>query len=376
MSKLLEIDTFRKTVLLRDDFDVPLEQGQVADDFRIIASLPTINHLLSQEATVIILSHLGRPGGKYIPGLSLRPVAEVLAHLLPNVRIHFTEEVIGLDVRKHIVRLRPGEILFLGNIRFQEEEEVDNPLFAAELAKLGDIYINDAFAAAHRAHASIRAITEYLPSYPGLLLESELVHLQKLIHHHKSPYVAIIGGAKIKSKLPVLESLLPKVDKLLLGGAIANTFLRASGERVGQSILELSELYLAEDLLAAYPDKIVLPTDWVKDSDDPQFFRIMDIGGDTVNQFQEIIKTAKTIFWNGDLGVAEKEEFAHGTKKIAAAIIDNHEAYSLAAGGDTIRAIRKWNLEHGFDFISTGGGATLVYLAGETLPGLKALGLQ
>ena len=376
MNTLFDLEFFNKHVLLRVDFDVPVKDSQVLDDFRIVTALPTINHLLNQNVAIIILSHLGRPGGRYISNLSLKPVMLRLAELLPNVPIHFTDEIVGFEARKKVLKLKHKEILFLGNLRFQSEEEQNNELFAMDLAKYADIYINDAFAVSHRSHASIEAITRFMPHYPGLLLESEIYHLNQLINQAKSPYIAVVGGAKIQTKLPVLRQLLPKIDKLLLGGAIANTFLRAGGIRVGHSLIDQSELYFANELIEEYKDKIILPLDWIKDKEEDEDFRIMDIGPETIKIFQTEIAQAKTIFWNGDMGVAENVEFALGTKEIAEAIAANTEAYSVVAGGDTISAIHHLQLDHSFNFISSGGGATLAYLAGETLPGLAALGIQ
>ncbi|EKD23183.1 MAG: hypothetical protein ACD_83C00015G0001 [uncultured bacterium] len=281
-----------------------------------------------------------------------------------------------MQVRQKMAHIRSGEILVLGNTRFMREEENDNERFAAEIARYGEIYINDAFAVCHREQASVHAITQFLPSYPGLMLESELAHLNKLLTEGTNrPYIAIIGGAKIKDKITALGNLLPKIDKVLVGGAMANTFLRAAGNKVGQSVFDQGQLYYAERLLNQFSNKIVLPTDYVSDIDDDEKFRILDIGQETINNYKQIISQAKTVFWTGDMGVAERHEYARGTQEVAQAIKASG-AYSVLAGGDTISAVRNWQMDAGFDYISSGGGATLAYLAGEKLPGLVALKLQ
>lgn len=281
-----------------------------------------------------------------------------------------------MQIRQKMANIQPGEILVLGNTRFMKEEESDNEQFAAEIATYAEVYVNDAFAASHRSHASVHAICKFLPSYPGLSLESEAGHLNKLLSKKVDrPYIAVIGGAKVKTKIGALANLLPKIDKALIGGAVANTFLRAAGNRVGQSAFDASQIFLAEKLLERYPKKIVLPIDYLTDILIDDKFRILDIGQKTLANFKTIISQAKTIFWNGDLGVAEQEAFAHGTQEIANAI-KSSDAYSILAGGDTIAAVRGWKMDSGFDYISTGGGASLAYLAGEKLPGLVALGLQ
>lgn len=376
MAKLNNIDLKYKRVILRADFDVPIRQGQIIDDFRIQSSLPTIKLLLKNQASIIILSHLGRPDSNFIVTLSLRPIVAYLVNALPQAPLSFTDEINSMQVRQKVANIQPGEILVLGNTRFMKEEESDNEQFATEIARYGEIYVNDAFAASHRSHASVHAICKFLPSYPGLLLESEVSHLNKLLSKEVArPYIAIIGGAKVKTKISALANLLPKIDKALIGGAIANTFLRAAGNRIGQSAFDASQIFLAEKLLKRYPEKIVLPIDYLTDILDADKFRILDIGQKTLANFKTIISQAKTIFWNGDLGVAEQEVFAHGTQEITNAI-KSSGAYSILAGGDTIAAVRGWKMDSDFDYISTGGGATMAYLAGETLPGLKALGLQ
>ncbi len=376
MAKLNEINLRKKRVILRTDFDVPVHDGRIIDDFRIQSSLATIKLLLKNKASIMILSHLGRPDGIYIPGLSLRPVAEYLATVFKHIPLSFTDELISMQVRQKMAHIRSGEILVLGNTRFMREEENDNERFAAEIARYGEIYINDAFAVCHREQASVHAITQFLPSYPGLMLESELAHLNKLLTEGTNrPYIAIIGGAKIKDKITALGNLLPKIDKVLVGGAMANTFLRAAGNKVGQSVFDQGQLYYAERLLNQFSNKIVLPTDYVSDIDDDEKFRILDIGQETINNYKQIISQAKTVFWTGDMGVAERHEYARGTQEVAQAIKASG-AYSVLAGGDTISAVRNWQMDAGFDYISSGGGATLAYLAGEKLPGLVALKLQ
>lgn len=376
MSAIDSLNLKRQKVLLRADFDVPVSNGQIVDDYRILAALPTIEFLLKRKAAVIIASHLGRPEGTFISNLSLRPVADRLAALIPWASVMFTDEVVGMDIRERIARMRPREVLILGNLRFMKEEERDSDYFARELAALADLYINDAFAVCHRQHASIHAICEYLPHYPGLRLEAEVEYLRRLLSDQvRRPYLAVVGGAKTETKMPALRNLLPRVDQVLLGGVIANTFLRAVGQSISQSACDLNMLVLAETLLRENPSKIILPIDTVQERLGNDNFRIVDIGQQTIAQYRELILGAKTIFWNGDLGVAEKHEYANGTRLVAEAITQA-DVYSVLAGGDTIAAVRSWRLDHGFDFISTGGGATLSFLAGEVLPGLQVLGLQ
>lgn len=376
MAKLDEVDVRKKRVLLRVDFDVPIKHGQILDDYRIWASLPTFKYLLDRKAAIIGLSHIGRPEGQFIPELSLKPAVIRLAEMLKKYDVSYSDEITGYESRKQIAQLGAREIFFLGNIRFDLGEEEDNLHLAHDLASFADIYINDAFADCHRSHTSVHAITQMLPSYPGLHLESELEHLQKLLSDDVAkPFVVVLGGKKGETKIPTLKNLLPRVDKVLIGGAIGNTFLKASGERIGLSVHDAAYVSVAEAILNEYKDKILLPTDWVTDKDDPVDFSILDIGPNTISSYQEIISGAKTIFWNGSMGMAELEQYTNGTFQIADAITKS-DSYSVAAGGDTIYAIRRLKCDTGFDFISTGGGATLSYLAGEILPGLKALGLQ
>lgn len=376
MSKLNELELKNKKVILRVDFDVPMQNGQITDDYRIIAAIPTIKYLLDQGAAIIGVSHLGRPDGHFFAEFSLKPTIERLAKFIPQYPISYSDEIISFNVRKEISHLKPRQIFFLGNIRFSPEEESNNQYFANEIAKYGDIFVNDAFAVCHRNHASVIGISKFLPSYPGFEIEAEIIHLKRLLNENlERPFVVVIGGKKAETKIPTLKNLLPKVDRIFVGGALGNTFLKAAGHRVGESLIDKGQIYLAELLLDEFKEKIVLPEDWLTNNDDPDNFSIMDIGQKTIENFNKIIAGAKTIFWNGTMGMAEIQNYSRGTKEVGQAIADA-TGYKVAAGGDTIAAIRQLRIDHGFDFISTGGGATLSYLAGETLSGLVALGLQ
>lgn len=382
-----DVDVKGKRVLLRVDFNVPLDdRGEVADDTRIRAALPTINYLLDNGAAVIVMSHLGRPKGKVVDSLRLTPVARVLEKLLGRP-VRKLDQVVGPEVEEACRNASPGEVILLENLRFEPGETENDPAFAEALARLGDIYVNDAFGAAHRAHASVEGVARRLPAVAGFLMEKEIVFLSKLLEAPERPYAAVLGGSKISDKLRVMENLLGIVDHILLGGGMCFTLLKAKGLEIGKSLLE--EDFLGEAVKILNSDsgaKLHLPTDIVVAEEFsenaagkvvsadsiPGGWMGLDIGPATVEEYAQIIGGCKTIFWNGPMGVFEWENFAQGTRKIGEAI-SRAEGVKVAGGGDTIAAIRKFGLEGGFTHISTGGGASMEFLEGKKLPGIEAL---
>jgi len=359
---------------------VPLENGKIADNTRIKSAIPTIRYLRRKKAIIILMTHLGRPKG-VDERLRLDSVATELSKLL-KVKIHKVDDVIGEEAEQEISELRPGEVCLLENLRFHIEEEKDDKDFARSLAEFADIYVNDAFAVSHRAHASVHAITKYLPSVAGFQLQKEVETMDKILHNPKRPYVAVMGGAKVSDKIEVIEKLLKKVDTLLIGGAMMFTFLKANGLSVGKSRFEQDKVNVAKKLMKK--GKIMLPVDClVATSPDgkpqlsdarriPSMMMGLDIGRETVAIYGEILREAKTIVWNGPLGMFEIRKFANGTNEIAR-IIAKNRAKSVIGGGDTIEAINKLKLGKRFTHVSTGGGASLDFIAGKTLPGIKAL---
>lgn len=371
MLSLRDAPIANKRVLLRVDFNVPLEDKKITDNFRMKKSLPTIEYLLRNRAKVIIITHLGKPDGQIIPQLSTIPLAQELAKLLKR-KVSATDHVIHPLVSEKIQQMGFGEVLVLGNLRWHPEEELDSEAFARDLAKYADVFINDAFGVSHRAHASVDAITKYLPSYAGYLLEAEVTTLSLLLKDPIKPFVLVMGGAKIKDKTGLLDNLAERVDKVLIGGAIGNTFLAATGVDVGESLYEPEMTDKCKTILEHYGQKIVLPSDSVKEARDNGKFSIMDIGNQTVENFKQEIMKANTVFWNGNMGYSEKQPFDEGTRKIAEAMMQNRGT-TVVSGGDTVGFVDSNNLVTGINFISTGGGATLEFLAGLKLPGIEAL---
>jgi phosphoglycerate kinase len=380
-----DIEVTGKRVLVRVDFNVPLAEGKVTDDTRIRAALPTINYLLEHGAKVVLMSHLGRPKGKVVDELRLDPVADRLAELLGRP-VRKLDDCVGSEVEAAIAKMQPGEVILLENVRFHPEDESNDPGFAKRLASLGDIFVNDAFGAAHRAHASTVGVAQHLPSVAGFLMEKELTFLGQALAAPERPFVAILGGAKISDKIGVIENLLTKVDGLLIGGGMANTFLKAQGYEVGQSLVEDESLNVAREILEKAGEKLALPVDVViadrfdAEADSkvvpvgqvPEDWRILDIGPGTVELFRRKLAGARTVVWNGPMGVFEFPRFAAGTEAIAR-ILAESGATTIIGGGDSVAAVEQAGLADKMTHISTGGGASLEFLEGKELPGVAAL---
>jgi phosphoglycerate kinase len=400
MSKLSirEIDLANKRVFIRVDFNVPLtEDGStITDDTRIVATLPTIIYALRRKAKVILASHLGRPKGKPNPKYSLRPVVRRLRELLDkecseSVNVAYAPDCVGEVAREMSRQLESGQVLLLENLRFHPEEEANDPGFAKSLAQLADIYVNDAFGAAHRAHASTEGITHFLkPAVAGLLMEKEITYLGKALESPEKPFVAIIGGSKISGKIDVIDNLIDKVDTLVIVGGMVYTFMRALGISTGKSLIEEDKIAVATEALAKAKAKgvrLVLPTDHVLadkfaadaksqrwgNTDFPADWMGLDIGPETIGEIEDVISTALTIVWNGPAGVFEFPRFAVGTNSIAKAIAANRAAISIVGGGDSVSAVNKAGVADEITHISTGGGASLEFLEGKKLPGVEAL---
>ncbi len=380
-----DLDVEGKKVIVRVDFNVPIKEGKITDDTRITAALPTINYLLDHGAAVILMSHLGRPKTKEDLQYSLKPVAEHLATLV-NVPVKFASDCRGEIAQAASAELKPGEILVLENTRFYPEESKNDLEMSRDLASLADLYVNDAFGSAHRAHSSTAGIADFLPAAAGFLMEKEIKYLGNAIAEPVRPFVAILGGAKISDKIGVINNLLKTADKILIGGGMANTFLKAQGYEMADSLVEAEVLDTAKDLLSRANDKIVLPIDMVLANafdaeaemetmalgDVPAGWRVLDIGPLTVQLFGDVILDAGTVVWNGPMGVFEFPRFAEGTFGVARAVA-NSDAVSIIGGGDSVSAINQSGLSDKITHISTGGGASLEMLEGLELPGLAVL---
>jgi phosphoglycerate kinase len=380
-----DIPVTDKKVLVRVDFNVPMKGKEITDDRRIRMALPTIEFLIANNAKVILMSHLGRPDGVKNPDFSLAPVSKRLSELLCK-DVKQLSDVIGPEVEKAVQEMKQGDVVLLENVRFYLEEEDNDPVFAAKLASLGEVFINDAFGSAHRAHASTEGVAHDLPSAAGFLMEKELEFLGKALTNPARPFVSILGGAKVADKIPVIENLLPKVDKLIIGGGMAFTFLKAKGYEIGKSLLDEKSLELCKDILNRAGDKIALPvdtliTDELSDSAKTEVVIAnaipadkmgADIGPETRKLFTEIIKSAKTVVWNGPMGVFEMTPFAEGTRCIAETMAEA-DAITIVGGGDSAAAVEQMGFADKMSHISTGGGASLEFLAGDVLPGVAVL---
>jgi len=383
-ASITAVDVAGKRVLVREDLNVPLSDGTVADDSRVRAAAPTLQHLAQRGARVIVLSHLGRPKDRE-PDLSLKPIAPDLARRVGR-EVQFAEDCVGEPAMSAVDKLQRGQLLLLENVRYHKEDEANDPAFARRLAALGDLFVNDAFAASHRAHASVVGVAAYLPAFAGELMEAELRALRQALDNPRRPMVAVVGGAKVSTKVGVLRNLLKKVDSLLIGGAMANTFFKARGWPTGSGLVEDTALKEANAVAADAGDKLILPVDLVcaRKMEAGEALRIMeadkvepgwmalDIGPRSVSLFNQKIRGAGTVIWNGPVGVAEIRDFSDGTKAVGEAIATSG-AYTLVGGGDTVAAIESLGLAGRYSHVSTGGGATLEYLEGKELPGVAIL---
>ena len=385
-----DVNPSGKKVLVRVDFNVPLENGKVADETRITAALPTIRSLMERGAAVALCSHLGRPKN-HDASLSLAPIAERLSHVL-GMKVPLLPDSVGPEVRDAVSKLRPASVVLLENVRFHPEEEKNDPAFAKELALGFDLYVNDAFGAAHRAHASTEGVARLLPAYAGLLMEKELLALGGLLTDPRRPFVAIIGGAKVSSKIDVLQALVSKVDTLAVGGGMANTFLLATGRKVGTSLVEADRTGEATRIMKQLEKekrRLLLPVDVLAapsvdadgaqraityDAGDvPAGMAIVDIGPRTVAQYRDVIREARTVFWNGPVGVFEIDAFANGTRQVAEFMANNPGATTVVGGGESVQAVTAAGLAGKMTHVSTGGGASLELIEGKTLPGVEAI---
>lgn len=388
LNTINEADLKGKRVLIRVDFNVPLKNGVVTDNTRIKAALPTVKYILEQGASLVVMSHFGRPKGQKNPDFSMAPIAKEFEKLLGRP-VKLASDVIGPEVEAEVKALKPGEVLLLENVRFYKEEEGNDPEFAKTLASYGDVYCNDAFGTAHRAHASTEGVSHYLPSYAGFLIEKEVRFMAPLLENPEKPFVAIIGGSKVSSKITVLESLVRTCDTIVIGGGMAYTFLNVLGNSIGKSLFEPDYVDTAKAFLEKAKEKgvkVILPVDNVcakefSETAEPILVNSdnisddlmgMDIGPKTVQLIVDAIKDAKSVVWNGPMGVFEFSAFAKGTEEVAKALAASN-ATTVVGGGDSVAAINKFGLADKISHVSTGGGASLEFLEGKTLPGIKAL---
>jgi phosphoglycerate kinase len=384
-----DVDVRGKRVLVRVDFNVPLAEGTVTDDTRVRAALPTIRYLVDHGARVVLVSHLGRPKGEPDPQFSLQPVVRVLQRLIGR-NVVFVEDLVGADAQEAVSRMVDGEIVMLENLRFDPGEKANDPVFAAKLAALADIYVDDAFGAAHRAHASTEGVTHLVPAYAGLLLAHEVETLTDMLQDPQRPFVAILGGSKVSEKIGVIGNLIDVCDSVLIGGGMAFTFLVAKGVPIGKSIVEPEWVEPAKEMLAKAAEKgvdLLLPVDFVvaerivEDAEAkvvgreeiPADMMGLDIGPTTIELYKGAIAKARTVFWNGPMGVFEMTPFETGTREVALAVSRNNRAVSVVGGGDSVAALKKFDLEERVTFVSTGGGASMKLLEGSPLPGVEAL---
>jgi phosphoglycerate kinase len=380
-----DIDLKNKRALMRVDFNVPMAEGKVTDDKRIRAALPTIQYVLDQNASLILMSHLGRPKSASDPEFSLRAAAEVLSSLLARP-VKMAPDCVGAEVEKMAKELKPGEVLMLENTRFHAGEEKNDLELAKQLASLGEVYVNDAFGSAHRAHSSTEGVARFLPAVSGFLMEQELEYLGRAVANPDHPYIAILGGAKISDKILVVETLLAKCDKLIIGGGMANTFLAAQGLKMQDSLVEESSLETAKEIMETSADKLILPVDAViadKFAEDansqvvdvdkiPAGWRMLDVGPKTLGAYKRALDGAKLIVWNGPVGVFEMPKFAEGTFALARMLAES-KAVTVIGGGDSASAVKKAGVAKQMTHVSTGGGASLEFLEGKELPGIAAL---
>ncbi|MBR3671109.1 MAG: phosphoglycerate kinase [Spirochaetia bacterium] len=389
LNTIRDADLTGKRVLIRVDFNVPLKEGVVKDDTRIRAALPTIEYILSQKgASLVVMSHFGRPKGKKNPEFSMAPIGKRFAELLGKP-VKVAPDVIGPEVEKEVKALKAGEVLLLENVRFYPDEEANNPDYAKALASFGDVYVNDAFGTAHRAHASTEGVAHFLPAYAGFLIEKEVKFMAPLLENPAHPFVAIIGGAKVSSKIGVLQSLLKTCDTMVIGGGMAYTFLSVQGHKIGKSLVEADYLDTAREFLKAAAEKkvnIILPVDHIAAEafdenakpvavdgiDIPENLMGMDVGPKTIALIKDAVSKAKSVVWNGPLGVFEFDSFAKGTLDIAKAVADC-KGTTVVGGGDSVAAVNKFGLADKLSHVSTGGGASLEFLQGLPLPGIVAL---
>lgn len=389
LNTIKDADLTGKRVLIRVDFNVPLKNGVVTDATRIKAALPSIEYILSQKGTsLVVMSHFGRPKGQKNPEFSMKPIADKFSELLGKP-VKLATDVIGPEVEAEVKALKPGEVLLLENVRFYKEEEGNDAAFAKQLASYGDVYVNDAFGTAHRAHASTEGVSHYLPSYAGFLIEKEVEFMAPLLENPAKPFVAIIGGSKVSSKISVLESLVRTCDTIVIGGGMAYTFLKVQGHEIGKSLLEAEYLDVAASFLKKAAEKgvnVILPVDHVcaaeftetaapvaiDSVDIPADLIGMDIGPKTIDKIVKALATAKSVVWNGPMGVFEFDAFAAGTLAVAKALAAC-DGVTVVGGGDSVAAINKFHLADKISHVSTGGGASLEFLEGKELPGIKAL---
>jgi len=386
---LKDVNVKGKRVFCRVDFNVPMKDRKVTDDTRIRAALPTIQYLMNEGAIVLLASHLGRPKGEIVEDLRLTPVAERLSELLGKP-VRKVNEAYGETVKQEIASMNEGDVLLLENVRFYKGEEKNDPELAKQFAELADLYVNDAFGAAHRAHASTEGIAKYLPAVAGFLMEKELDVLGKALSNPERPFTAIIGGAKVKDKIGVIDNLLDKVDHLIIGGGLAYTFIKAKGYEIGQSLLEEDKIDLAKQFMAKAEEKGVkfyMPVDAVvadefsesanrkvvSIDEIPSDWQALDIGPKTQQLYKEVVNQSKLVIWNGPMGVFEMDAFAGGTKAVAEALAEAKDTYSVIGGGDSAAAVEKFGLAEKMSHISTGGGASLEFMEGKELPGVVAL---